>query len=221
MRRHRAHDGACGSGCNYDSELVWSSTLCGEGPSFIARVSSPGDKQASADSTLCLEEATTTIASMRYADVHACTGHPTKESSHPPILAPASVTPSPTHLSPEPTAVDTAPTPQPSVRACTARARKPRAPARKARGRRRACARRAGRGYARRRSCREWHLPMHLFDPTDVAHAVALAPPDARAHALPYEPGPGDATPTHTPKGGGGVSKGTAMHDDHLFFLLD
>ena len=148
-------------------------------------------------------------------------GAPDEESSHPPILAPASVTPSPTHLSPEPTAVDTAPTPQPSVRACTARARKPRAPARKARGRRRACARRAGRGYARRRSCREWHLPMHLFDPTDVAHAVALAPPDARAHALPYEPGPGDATPTHTPKGGGGVSKGTAMHDDHLFFLLD
>ena len=50
MRRHRAYDGACDSGCNYDSELVWSSTLCGEGPSFIARMSSPGDKQASADS---------------------------------------------------------------------------------------------------------------------------------------------------------------------------
>ena len=74
----------------------------------------------------------------------------------------------------------------------------------KARGRRRACARRAGRGYARRRSCREWHLPMHLFDPTDVAHAVALAPPDARAHAAPYEPGPDDAAQPHTPKGEGG-----------------
>ena len=44
---------------------------------------------------------------------------------------------------------------------------------------------------------------MHLFDPTDVAHAVALAPPDARAHALPYEPGPDGAAQPHTPKGGG------------------
>ena len=87
MRRHRAYDGACDSGCNYDSELVLSSTL-GEGPSFIARVSPPGDKQVSADSTLCLEEATSNIASMRYADVHACTGHPTGESSHPPHLSP-------------------------------------------------------------------------------------------------------------------------------------
>ena len=61
---------------------------------------------------------------------------------------------------------------------------------------------------------------MHLFDPTDVAHAVALAPPDARAHALLYEPGPDDATQPHTPKGGG-VNKGTAIHDDPVFFLLD
>ena len=53
-------------------------------------VSSSGSffKQASANSTLCLEEATTTTASMRYADVHACTGHPTGESSHPPRLSP-------------------------------------------------------------------------------------------------------------------------------------
>ena len=82
MRRHRAYDGACDSGCNYDSELVLSSTL-GEGPSFIARVSPPGDKQASADSTLCLEEATSNIASMRYADVHACT-----RARGPPHLSP-------------------------------------------------------------------------------------------------------------------------------------
>jgi hypothetical protein len=83
-----AHDEARGSGCNYDSELVWPSTLCGEGHSFIARMISPGGKQASADSTLCLEEATSNIASMRYADVYACTGHPTGESSHPPRLSP-------------------------------------------------------------------------------------------------------------------------------------
>ena len=63
---------------------------------------------------------------------------------------------------------------------------------------------------------------MHLFDPTDVAHAADIAPPDARAHAAPYEPGPDDAAQPHPPKGGGrGLSKGTAIHDDHVFFLLD
>ena len=45
---------------------------------------------------------------------------------------------------------------------------------------------------------------MHLLDLTDVAHAVALAPPGARAQALPYEPGPDDAAQPHPPKGGGG-----------------
>ena len=61
---------------------------------------------------------------------------------------------------------------------------------------------------------------MNLFDPTYVAHAVALAPPDARAQALPYEPDPDGAAQPHTPKGGG-ISKGTAIHDDPVFFLID
>ena len=48
----------------------------------------------------------------------------------------------------------------------------------------------------------ETHPPTYSLDPTDAVHAVALAPPDARAHVLPHEPGPATLPSPTTPTGG-------------------
>ena len=48
----------------------------------------------------------------------------------------------------------------------------------------------------------ETHPPMHSFGPTDAAHAVALASPDARARALPRERCP--SSPPRRGRGEGG-----------------
>ena len=53
----------------------------------------------------------------------------------------------------------------------------------------------------------ETHPPMHSFDPTDAAHAVALASPDARARALPRE-----RCPSSPPRRGGGGHSPARAH---------